>query len=208
MTSGIYGVLAKWAQKKESYAAFSYALMVTMVTLSNSEFINEHGESLVVQLTAHAKREDRERDREGKDGASADERKKTLRKRDRSPSIDKSRKDPTVNANSLTMSSTVSTNTTSSISTSLSTPAALPPSSTLHYLSLLLTYFQTLNDVYVRQGSENYSRQMQTATQFLFSFNCLVMPSDQFKLMEKIAHVIVSISWVRPYRASNSQLGD
>jgi hypothetical protein len=197
----IYGVLAKWAQKKESYAAFSTALMVTMTTLACSDFIDEYGESLITRLTTHANKKDRERDREGKEPeASADERKTPRnRERQRSLSVDKGRKDA-ISPNSLTGSAAAgATSPSSSAQLSCSSSSSSSSSaSSLHYLSLLLTYLQTLNDAYVRAGNESYSRQMQTAIQFLFSCNGLQgMSSDQYQLLESIAYVIVRLPTFR-----------
>jgi hypothetical protein len=179
---GIYGVLAKWTQKKESYAVFSYALMVTMVTLANRDFIDEHGECLVTRLTSHVKK-----DREAKDETGSGE-PKTPRNREKpSLSIDsKSKKD----VKSASVSSLFAVAPTLA-SPSSSTATPLLPSSPHHYLSLLLTYFQTLNEAYVREGGENYNRQTQIATQFLFACHNLTLSSEQYHLLEQTAQTIV-----------------
>ena len=173
-------MLGKWTQK-ESYAAFSYALMVTMVTLANREFIDEHGEDLIARLISCAKN-GRERDWETKDEVDNAERKGS-RNRDKEQSQPIDKQDVTSPAPS--SSSPVS----ASASSSTATP--LLSSSPYHYLSLVLSYLQTLNDAYVREGGESYSRQMQTATQFLFAWQ--IASSEQYCLLEQIAQAIVRL---------------
>lgn len=180
--AGIYGVLGKWTQKKESYAAFSYALMVTMVTLANREFIDEHGEDLIARLTSCAKN-DRERDWETKDEDNAERKGSRNREKEQSQPVDK--KDVT--------SSAPSSSSPMSSSASSSTATPLLSSSPHHYLSLILSYLRTLNEAYVREGGESYSRQMQTATQFLFAWQSLAVSSEQYHLLEQIAQAIVRL---------------
>lgn len=181
--AGIYGVLGKWTQK-ESYAAFSYALMVTMVTLANREFIDEHGEDLIARLISCAKT-GRERDWETKDEVDNAERKGS-RNREKEQSQPTDKQDVTSPAPS---SSSASSNATPLLS-----------SSPYHYLSLVLSYLQTLNDAYVREGGESYSRQMQTATQFLFAWQ--IASSEQYCLLEQIAQAIVRLKDLTELSAS------